>query len=86
MTPEDKNLQLFADYFNLEHLIKKPTCFKGSPSRIDLIIANGKACFKKACILETGRSDSLKLTAVSLKLQIIKGSSKIKVMQKLQSV
>ena len=28
MTPEDKNLQLFADPFNLEHLIKKPTCFK----------------------------------------------------------
>ena len=27
MTPEDKILQLFAGYFNLEHLIKKPTCF-----------------------------------------------------------
>ena len=30
MTPEDKNLQTFADSFNLEHLIKKPTCFKMS--------------------------------------------------------
>ena len=38
MTPEDKNLQLFADSFNLEHLIRKPTFFKGSPSCIDLII------------------------------------------------
>ena len=76
MTPEDKNLQLFADSFNLEHLIKKPTCFQGSPSRIDLIIANGKAYFKKACLLETGRSDSDKLTAVSLKLQILKAPPK----------
>ena len=42
MTPEDKHLQLFTDFFNLEHLIKKPTCFKGSPSCIDLIITNRK--------------------------------------------
>ena len=26
MAPEDKNLQIFTDSFNLEHLIKKPTC------------------------------------------------------------
>ena len=25
MTPEDKNLQFFANFFNLKHLIKKPT-------------------------------------------------------------
>ena len=30
MTSEDKSLQLFADPFNLEYLIKKTTCFKGS--------------------------------------------------------
>ena len=67
ITPEDKNLQLFADSFNLEHLIKKPTCFKGPPSCIDLIITNRKAYFKKGCVLETGISDFHKLTAVSLK-------------------
>ena len=33
MTPEDKNLQFFANFFNLKHLIKKPTCFKGFTSR-----------------------------------------------------
>ena len=38
MTPEDKNFRPFADAFNSEHLIKKPTCLKGSPSCIDLII------------------------------------------------
>ena len=47
MTPEDKNLQLFADPFNLEHLIRKPACFKGSPPCIDLIITNRKSIFQK---------------------------------------
>ena len=32
MSTEVKKLQFFADSFNLEHLIKKPTCFKGPPS------------------------------------------------------
>ena len=44
MTPEEKNLQFFADSFNLEHLIMKPACFKGSPSCTDLI---GKPSSKK---------------------------------------
>ena len=69
-------MQLFADSFNLEHLIKKPTCFKGSASCIDLIITNRKAYFKKTCILETGISDFHKLTAVSLKSQILKAPPK----------
>ena len=76
MTPEHKNLQLFADSFNSEHLIKKPTCFEVSPPCINLIITNRKAYLKKACILETGISDFLKLTAVSLKSQILKAPPK----------
>ena len=72
MIPEDLKLQPFAKSFKLEHLIKKPTCFKGSPSCIDLIIINRKAYYKKRCILETGISDFHKLTAVSLKSQILK--------------
>ena len=78
MTPEDKNLQLFADSFNLEHLIKKPGCFKGPPSFIDLIITNRKVYFKKACILETGIWDFHKIAAVSLKSQILKAPPKRK--------
>ena len=66
MTPEDKNTQHFADSFNLENLIKEPTCFKGSPSCIDLIITNRKPYCKKSCLIETGLSDFHKLTAVSL--------------------
>ena len=52
--------------------MKNPTCFKGSPSCIDLIITDRKAYFKKKCILETGISDFHKLTKVSLKSQILK--------------
>ena len=82
ITSEDKNLQLFADSFNLEHLIKKPACFKGSLSCIDLINRNMKAYFKKTCILETAISDFHKITAVSLKSQILKAFSKRKLKTK----
>ena len=51
MIPENKNLQRFPGSFNLELLIKKPTCFEGSPSYIDLIVPNRKA-YKKACIFD----------------------------------
>ena len=72
MTPEDKNLQLFADSFHLEHLIKKP------PTSINLIITGRKAYFNKTCILEAGISDFHKLTAVNLKSQILKAPPKRK--------
>ena len=57
MTPEDKHLHFFADSFNVEHLIKKPTCFEWSPSSLDLIITNRKGYFNKTFILETGILD-----------------------------
>ena len=47
MTSADKNVQLFVDFLNLEHWIKNPTCFKGSPSCRDLIITNREAYLKK---------------------------------------
>ena len=77
MNPEDKNVQLFVDSFKLEHLTKKPTCFKGSPFCIDLIIRNRiSKYFKNTCILETGITD--KLTALCLKSQISKAPLKRK--------
>ena len=81
MAPEDKNLQIFTDSFNLEHLIKKPTCFKRSPSCIGLIITNRKAYLKKICTLEIVESrilDFNKLKAVVLKSQILKAPPKRK--------
>ena len=61
MTPEDKNLQHFTNTFSLEHLINETTCFKGSPSCIDLIITNRKSYFKKTCVTVTGISDFINL-------------------------
>ena len=60
MTPEDKNLEHFTDTFSLEHLINEPTCFKGSPSCIDLIMTNRKSYFKNTCVTVTGISKILK--------------------------
>ena len=57
MTPEDKNLQNFTDTFSLENHINEPTCFKGNPHCIDLILTNRKCYFKNTCVTETGISD-----------------------------
>ena len=78
MTPEDKNLQNFTDTFSLDNLINEPTCFKGNPNCIDLILTNRKCYFKNTCVTETGVSDFHKLTAVSLKSHILKSPSKVK--------
>ena len=43
MQPGNKNLKDFRDLNQLEHLILKPTCYKGkAPSTIGLIITNHK--------------------------------------------
>ena len=78
MTPEDKNFEHFTDTFILEHIINELACFKGSPSCIDLIMTNRKSYFKNTCVKVTGISDFHKLTAVSLKSQILKAPLKIK--------
>ena len=70
MTPEGKNLELFTNTFSLEHLINEPTCFKGSPGCINLIMTNRKSYFKNTCVTVTGISDFHKLRAVGLKSQI----------------
>ena len=78
MTTEDKNLQHFIDTFSLERLINEPTCFKGSPNCIDLIITNRKSYFKNTSVTITGISDFHKHTAVILKSQNLKAPPKIK--------
>ena len=78
MIREDKNLQHFTNTFSLEHLINEPTCFKGNPRCIDLIITNRKSYFEITCVTATGISDFHKLMAVSLKSQILKAPPKIK--------
>ena len=46
LTPENKNLEVFMNTFDLEWLINKPICFQStSPSCIDLILTNKKEFF-----------------------------------------
>ena len=78
MTPENTNLQRFTDSFNLENSIHEATCFKALPSCTDLIITNRKPYFKNTCVTPTGMSDFRKLTAVSLKSQVLKAPAKRK--------
>ena len=78
MTPENTNLQHLADFFNLENLMNEATCFKRLPSYIALIITNRKPYFKNTYVRTTGMSDFHKLTAVSLKSQVLKAPAKRK--------
>ena len=56
MTPENKILDEFTTSYNLGNLIKEPTCFKSSPSCIDLILTNQKQFFKNSTTFITGVS------------------------------
>ena len=67
-------------------LFLENSCFKGSPCCIDLIITNRKSYFKNTFVTATGIFDSHKLTAVSLKSQILKSPSKIETLMKIDSM
>lgn len=77
MTPVDKILQHFTDCSIPENLINEPTCFKGNSSCMDFIITNRKSYFKNTFVTITGISDFRKLTAVSLKSQILKAHPRL---------
>ena len=67
-TVENKNLEVFMNTFDLECLIKKPTCFQStSPSCIDLILTNKKEFFKNSNVFEVGISDHHSLIVTALK-------------------
>ena len=52
---ENKDLEVFMNAFDLESLIKTPTCFPStSPSCIDLILTNKKEFFKNSKVFEVG--------------------------------
>ena len=78
MTPENTNLQHFTYSFNLENLIHEAACFKELLSCMNLIITNRKPYFKGICVTTTGMSDFHKLTAASLKSQVLKAPAKRK--------
>ena len=74
MTPENTNLQHFADSFNLENRIHEATCFKGLPSCIDLIITNRKPYFKNTCMTAIGMSDFHKINSSQFKISSTESS------------
>ena len=55
--------------YDLENLIKGPTCFKNAsnPSSIDVILTNRKNSYQNYMTIETGLSDHHKMTATLLK-------------------
>ena len=79
LTVENKNLEVFMNAFDLECLIKKPTCFQStSPSCIDLILTNKKEFFKNSNVFEVGISDHHSLIVTALRSQLVKGNAKTK--------
>ena len=75
-TPVDKILQHFTDCSIPENLINEPTCFNGNSSCMDLNLIR-KSYFKNTFVTITGIFDFRKLTAVSLKSQILKAHTRL---------
>ena len=65
----EKEMKDFCEIYNLENLIKEPTCFKSAnnPSSIDIMLTNKKLSFQNSMTLETGLSDFHKMTITVLK-------------------
>ena len=68
-TVSEKHLNEFCQMYNLENLIKVPTCFKSTenPSSIDVMLTNKKLSFQNSMTLETGLSDHHKMIITVLK-------------------
>ena len=68
LTIDNKSLENFMITFDLECLIKKPTCFQSSnPTCIDLILTNKKQIFKNTDVIEVGISDHHSLIVTAFK-------------------
>ena len=74
---DNTQLQNFCESFLLEHLIKKPTCYKGdTPTSIGHIITNIPKRFIKSMALETGISDHHKMIMTIFCSTFAKGKPK----------
>ena len=69
LSTENLNFKNLLNSFDLESLIKIPTCYKSlsSPTSIHLILTNKKNIFMKSTTFETGMSDFYKLTTTILR-------------------
>ena len=73
-TQEESCMRDFCDTYNLENLIKEPTCFKSTenPSSIDVMLTNAKNSYQNSKAIETGLSDHHKMTVSVLKTFFLK--------------
>ena len=79
LTVENNDLENFMNTFDLECLMKKPTCFQSSSPRcIDLILTNKKELFKNNDVFEVGISDHHSFIVTALKSQLLKRNAKTK--------
>ena len=64
----------FCEIYNLENLIKDPTCYKSAvnPSSIDIMLTNKKLSFQNSITVETGLPDFHKMTITVLKIHLKK--------------
>ena len=69
----------FCESCNLKSIIKQPTCFKNpeKPSCIDLILTNRPRFFQSTCVIETGLSDSHRMTVSVQKMHFRKLPPKV---------
>ena len=61
------DLTEFLDFNSLNNLVKEPTCFKGTPSVIDLIVTNKPKRFKCTHCVDIGLSDFHSLVCTATK-------------------
>ena len=66
---DDEIMRNFCNSYNLNSLIKQPTCFKNpeNPCCIDLILTNKPRSFLSTCVIETGLSDFHRMAVSVLK-------------------
>ena len=76
---KEDSMQFFCGTYNLESLVKEPTCFKNidNPSCIDLILTNKSSYFQNTKVVDTGLSDFHRLTVTMMKASFSKQTPKI---------
>ena len=75
---EEDVISGFMDNYNLQNLVRCPTCFKsGNPRSIDLILTNRKSSFRNTVAIETGLSDFHAMIVTVLKGGFVKRGPKI---------
>ena len=69
LTVENKNVEVFMSTFDMECMIKKPTCFQYfKPDCIDLILKTKKKLFKNSNVLEFGICDHHSFIVTTFKI------------------